>query len=133
MAESPAISPEQLARRRGDYGFDAPYVPITFIVIGIALLGLTALVCLILNQRVLAGGRPRHLLMAGGAAEDAAIRSADAILLFGADPIEFLPQPWRYAAPVWAIRDRRAPILPVLLLRGPRRGCYPRRYTRGPG
>jgi acetolactate synthase I/II/III large subunit len=36
----------------------------------------------------------------GGAAEDAAIRSADAILLFGADPVEFLPQPWRYAVPV---------------------------------
>ena len=34
-----------------------------------------------------------------GAAEDALIRSADAILLFGADPIEFLPQPWRYQAP----------------------------------
>jgi len=34
-----------------------------------------------------------------GAAEDALIRSADAILLFGADPIEFLPQPWRFAQP----------------------------------
>ena len=33
-----------------------------------------------------------------GAAEDALIRSADAILLFGGDPIEFLPQPWRYQA-----------------------------------
>lgn len=34
-----------------------------------------------------------------GAAEDALLRNADAILLFGGDPIEFLPQPWRYAAP----------------------------------
>ncbi|MCO6415073.1 thiamine pyrophosphate-dependent enzyme [Siccirubricoccus sp. KC 17139] len=34
-----------------------------------------------------------------GAAEDALLRSADAILLFGADPIEFLPTPWRYKAP----------------------------------
>jgi acetolactate synthase I/II/III large subunit len=34
-----------------------------------------------------------------GAAEDALVSSADAILLFGADPIEFLPQPWRYRAP----------------------------------
>ena len=36
----------------------------------------------------------------GGAAEDATLRMADAILLFGADPVEFPPQPWRYAAPV---------------------------------
>jgi acetolactate synthase I/II/III large subunit len=34
-----------------------------------------------------------------GAAEDALVRSADAILLFGGDPIEFLPQPWSYQAP----------------------------------
>ncbi|MBR0668019.1 thiamine pyrophosphate-binding protein [Roseomonas hellenica] len=35
-----------------------------------------------------------------GAAEDPLLRSADAILLFGGDPIEFLPQPWRYPVPV---------------------------------
>lgn len=34
-----------------------------------------------------------------GAAEDPLLRSADAILLFGGDPIEFLPQPWKYAVP----------------------------------
>lgn len=34
-----------------------------------------------------------------GAAEDPLLRSADAILLFGGDPIEFLPQPWRYPVP----------------------------------
>jgi acetolactate synthase I/II/III large subunit len=34
-----------------------------------------------------------------GAAEAALLRSADTILLFGADPIEFLPMPWGYAAP----------------------------------
>lgn len=34
-----------------------------------------------------------------GAAEDPLLRSADAILLFGGDPIEFLPQPWRYQVP----------------------------------
>jgi acetolactate synthase I/II/III large subunit len=36
----------------------------------------------------------------GGAAEDATLRTADVILLFGADPVEFPPQPWHYAAPV---------------------------------
>ncbi|MCK8787659.1 thiamine pyrophosphate-binding protein [Roseomonas sp. NAR14] len=36
----------------------------------------------------------------GGAAEDPLLRAADAVLLFGADPIEFPPQPWRYAVPV---------------------------------
>ena len=35
-----------------------------------------------------------------GAAEDPLLRTADAILLFGADPIEFLPQPWRYQVPI---------------------------------
>jgi acetolactate synthase-1/2/3 large subunit len=35
-----------------------------------------------------------------GVAEDPLLRSADAILLFGGDPIEFLPQPWRYPVPV---------------------------------
>ena len=34
-----------------------------------------------------------------GAAEEPLLRGADAILLFGADPIEFLPVPWRHAAP----------------------------------
>jgi acetolactate synthase-1/2/3 large subunit len=34
-----------------------------------------------------------------GAAEDVLLRAADSILLFGTDPVEFLPQPWRYAAP----------------------------------
>jgi len=35
-----------------------------------------------------------------GAAEEPLLRSADAVVLFGADPIEFMPQPWRYAQPV---------------------------------
>ena len=39
------------------------------------------------------------LFMAGGA-EDEAIRSADLILTYGLDPIELLPKPWSYAAPV---------------------------------
>ncbi|HEY7340045.1 MAG TPA: class I SAM-dependent methyltransferase, partial [Ktedonobacterales bacterium] len=54
MADAPAISPEQLARRRGDYGFDAPYVPIAFAVIGVVLLGLTAASIWLFDQPVLA-------------------------------------------------------------------------------
>ena len=54
MTETQAISAEQLAQRRGDYGFDAPYVPITFAAIGIALLGLTVASIWLFNQPVLA-------------------------------------------------------------------------------
>lgn len=54
MADLPTISAEQLARRRGDYGFDAPYVPITFVVIDIALLGLTAVSLWLFKQSALA-------------------------------------------------------------------------------
>lgn len=40
--------------------------------------------------------------MAGGA-EDEALKSADLIVTYGLDPIELLPKPWRYAAPVLEI------------------------------
>ncbi len=33
-----------------------------------------------------------------GAAEDTMLRQADCILLYGADPIEFMPKPWAYAS-----------------------------------
>ncbi|MBN3846049.1 thiamine pyrophosphate-binding protein [Paraburkholderia sp. Ac-20342] len=36
----------------------------------------------------------------GGAAEDETLRSADLFVLFGTDPVEFAPQPWRYTTPV---------------------------------
>ena len=36
----------------------------------------------------------------GGAAEAPLLREADLIILAGADPVEFVGQPWRYAAPV---------------------------------
>lgn len=36
-------------------------------------------------------------LYAGGVAEESAIRAADLILLYGFDPVEGPPQPWRYA------------------------------------
>ena len=36
----------------------------------------------------------------GGAAEDPLLREADLVIAYGADPIEFPPQPWRYDVPV---------------------------------
>lgn len=36
----------------------------------------------------------------GGEAEAPILREADLILLLGADPIEFIPQPWRFDAPI---------------------------------
>jgi arsenite methyltransferase len=43
MQSSPTLSPKQLARRRGFYGFDAPYVAATLGSIGLILLILSAL------------------------------------------------------------------------------------------
>ncbi len=44
MKISSSVASQQLAQRRGDYGFDAPYVPIIFLCIGLAVivLGLLA-------------------------------------------------------------------------------------------
>lgn len=41
----------------------------------------------------------------GGAAEAPLLHEADLILLAGADPVEFIPQPWRYAAPVLELAE----------------------------
>ncbi|HXR64743.1 MAG TPA: methyltransferase domain-containing protein [Ktedonobacteraceae bacterium] len=38
MEKTSSLNPRQLALRRGDYGFDAPYVPIMFILVGVAVL-----------------------------------------------------------------------------------------------
>jgi SAM-dependent methyltransferase len=54
MAELPSISARELARRRGDYGFDAPYVPVIFVVIGVALLALAAACLWVFQQTPLA-------------------------------------------------------------------------------
>jgi acetolactate synthase-1/2/3 large subunit len=58
----------------------------------------------------------------GGEAEAALLRRADVILLAGADPVEFIPQPWRYAAPVIDVARFRRPrhyIEPACVLDGP--------------
>ncbi len=39
----------------------------------------------------------------GGEAEASCLREADLILLFGFDPVEAIPQPWRYEAPILEI------------------------------
>ena len=36
----------------------------------------------------------------GGTAESACLGAADLILLYGLDPVELIPQPWRYGAPI---------------------------------
>ena len=46
----------------------------------------------------------------GGKAEAPCVREADLILLFGFDPVELIPHPWRYEAPI--IELGRAPGLP---------------------
>ncbi|ODU55616.1 MAG: hypothetical protein ABS99_07180 [Acetobacteraceae bacterium SCN 69-10] len=49
---------------------------------------------------VIADADPHYAgIFTGGEAEAAIISQADLILLVGADPVEFILQPWRYAAP----------------------------------
>lgn len=49
-----AVFSQQLAQRRGDYGFDAPYVPIMFLLIGLIML-VISLLALLLWQFLLLG------------------------------------------------------------------------------
>lgn len=58
--------------------------------------------------------------MAGGA-EDELMKSADLIVSYGMDPIELLPKPWKYGAPVIEIASRafaRNHFLPAVALTG---------------
>jgi acetolactate synthase I/II/III large subunit len=58
----------------------------------------------------------------GGAAEAPVMAEADLILLAGADPVEFIPQPWRYAAPVLDLGTAPRPLhyaTPAAALYGP--------------
>jgi acetolactate synthase-1/2/3 large subunit len=56
----------------------------------------------------------------GGEAEAPLLREADLVLLAGADPVEFIPQPWRYAAPVIDLGTAPRP----LHYRAPAAGLY---------
>ena len=58
----------------------------------------------------------------GGAAEAPLLHQADLILLLGADPVEFIPQRWRYAAPVLEVATAARPVqyrVPAAALHGP--------------
>ena len=57
----------------------------------------------------------------GGAAEAPLLHEADLIITAGADPVEFIPQPWRYAAPVLDLAAAPRPldyVAPALRLEG---------------
>lgn len=56
----------------------------------------------------------------GGEAEAPVVAEADLVLLAGADPVEFIPQPWRYAAPVLDLGTAPRP----LHYRAPAAGLY---------
>ncbi|WP_343896461.1 thiamine pyrophosphate-binding protein [Craurococcus roseus] len=58
----------------------------------------------------------------GGDAEAPLLSEADLILLAGADPVEFIPRPWRYGAPVveiGAVPRAAYYVTPAAALRGP--------------
>jgi acetolactate synthase-1/2/3 large subunit len=60
---------------------------------------------------VLPDAHPQHVgIFTGGTLEAACVGAADLILLVGADPVEFILQPWRYAAPVVEIAARPFPV-----------------------
>lgn len=44
-------------------------------------------------------------LFTGGSAEEDCVSDADLILLAGVDPVELIPRPWRYAAPVIEVSE----------------------------
>jgi len=49
-------------------------------------------------------------IFTGGAAEQATVASADLIVLIGADPVEFILQPWPYRLPVLEVGLTRHPV-----------------------
>src|SRR5260370_27562696 len=54
MEKSSPVFPQRLAQRRGDSGFDAPYVPAIFLLIGLVMLGI-GLLSLLLWQSLIFG------------------------------------------------------------------------------
>lgn len=49
-------------------------------------------------------------LFTGGSLEAACVSSADLLILAGLDPVELIPQPWRYGAPVIEVARRPFPL-----------------------
>ncbi len=61
-------------------------------------------------------------LFTGGALEAPCVSEADLILLVGLDPVELIPQPWRYSAPVVELAARPFParyVTPLAAAHGP--------------
>jgi acetolactate synthase-1/2/3 large subunit len=60
---------------------------------------------------VIADAHPLHAgIFTGGTLEAQVVGAADLILLVGADPVEFILQPWRYTAPVAEVAARPYPV-----------------------
>ncbi len=59
-------------------------------------------------------------LFTGGSVESETIGQADLIVFIGLDPVELIPQPWRYKCPVLDISLVRHPVNPV----DPQSGLY---------
>ncbi|BBK40660.1 acetolactate synthase [Allostella vacuolata] len=60
---------------------------------------------------VVADDDPAYVgLFTGGSLEAAVVAAADLVLAVGLDPVELIPQPWRYAAPVVEIARRAFPL-----------------------
>ncbi|BBK33662.1 acetolactate synthase-1/2/3 large subunit [Stella humosa] len=60
---------------------------------------------------VVADDDPAYVgLFTGGSLEAAAVAAADLIILAGLDPVELIPQPWRYAAPVIEVARQPFPL-----------------------
>jgi acetolactate synthase-1/2/3 large subunit len=60
---------------------------------------------------VIADAHPQHVgIFTGGTLEAQVVGTADLILLVGADPVEFILQPWRYTAPVAEVAARPYPV-----------------------
>ncbi len=88
----------------------------------VAALGCPALVTY-KGKGVVPDADPRFAgVFTGGAAEAPLVGQADLILLAGADPVEFIAQPWRYAAPVLEVAAAPRPLsyqAPAVALHGP--------------
>lgn len=72
---------------------------------------------------VLPDAHPLHAgIFTGGSLEARCVGAADLIVTVGLDPVELIPQPWRYAAPVLEVTRRPHPVRyvePRAALHGP--------------